>query len=252
MVLFGRNIFILITDGKRKLAFLTAAIAIISILAKVVIFAWQDNKPLNGKAIIIDPGHGGIDGGTNDGHSFFEKDINLQISRKLKAELESKGASVDMTRDTDISLDKLNNLSKSRHRRDLLARVAYFNSGKYDIFISVHVNFSSNSRAKGPVALYSGKNQKSLLLAQCMQEELNLHAKNVLKKDKGYAPVESGFFILISSQIPGVIFETGFISNPEEKRLLKDETYQEKLVQAAARGIEAYFDRLENHARQCK
>lgn len=236
------NKFILLVTGRKQVRFLIIVAAVLAfLLINTVIFTNLGSNPLENKSVIIDPGHGGIDGGTNDGSTFFEKDINLQISQKLQSLLENKNAGADLTRDSDISLDDRNNLSSSRHTRDLLARVMQFNSGKYDLFISIHVNRSSNSRAIGPMTLYSSRIPQSTVLAECVQDSLNMHMKNYLKRDIARRPIKSDFFVLRRSNIPGIIIETGFISNAAEKKLLQEEEYQWQLAEAIFTGIKNYF-----------
>jgi N-acetylmuramoyl-L-alanine amidase len=243
--MFGRRIIFIIT--RKGILFLT--IVIVTLLAVVFtstkIFAHFEN-PLSNRLIIIDPGHGGIDGGTNDNESFFEKDINLQISQRIRDILKTNRSFVDMTRETDVSLDSQMPEGSRRHLSDLLARAAQFNSGKYNLFVSVHVNYSTNNKAIGPIVLYSKKDPQSELLAKCLQNRLNSHIKNVLKRDTSRKPQESQFFILQNSDIPGVLIETGFISNPEEKQLLKDGTYQQKLAQAICSGIKDFYSESKN------
>jgi len=235
------NRSILLTIKLNK--FLLAAIVLtgVAVLACTIIFASLDKSTLSGKSIILDPGHGGVDGGTSDGRLFLEKDINLQIAGKIKSILESTGAALSMTRDKDIALDKQNNLSSSRHKRDLLARVAAFNNGTNDIFVSIHVNRSHSSKAIGPIVAYSDHIPESKLLAECIQKRLNLHIGKHLGKSTSRIPVKADFFILRNSKVPGVLVETGFISNSAEKKLLKDEIYQEKLAQHICDGIIDYF-----------
>lgn len=220
-------------------------ILLATILVCSAIMANNTYNPLAGKYIIIDPGHGGIDPGTNDNSGFAEKDVNLQIALKLRELLQSEKAKVEMTRDRDISLDDRNNLSSSRHKRDLLARVEMFNSGKYDLFISIHVNRSSNPKAMGPITLYGGNLPSSALLASNIQEKLNLLMKEELEVDINRKPAKEDFFILRHSEIPGVLVETGFISNSREKKLLMDSKYQEKIAKSICRGIADYFRSLD-------
>ena len=77
-----------------------------------------NTSPLHGKKIVIDPGHGGIDGGTNC-PGFLEKEVNLAVAKKLREKLTRLGAQVILTREQDIGLDQLNSISSSRHKRDL-------------------------------------------------------------------------------------------------------------------------------------
>ncbi|AUS97765.1 hypothetical protein CDQ84_07115 [Clostridium thermosuccinogenes] len=245
MMMVGKRIIFLIHNKSKKYLFIIPAVLLAVILACSAILANTLHNPLAGKYIIIDPGHGGIDSGTSDASGFAEKNINLEISLKLKEVLESKDAIVDMTRDRDIALDDRNNLSTSRHRRDLLARVEMFNSGKYDLFISIHVNRSSNPKAAGPITLYSTNLPSSALLASSIQEKLNSLMNETYNTKIDRSPVKADFFILKHSNIPGVLVETGFISNSKDKKLLQTFEYQEKLSKFICSGIAEYFRSLE-------
>ena len=225
--------------------FLAIALILISALLSTLILAnHHSNDLLFNKSIVIDPGHGGIDGGTNDGSAFLEKNINLQIALKLRQILITHRAAVDMTRETDISLDDRNSGSASRHARDLIARVEHINNGKYDVFVSIHVNSSRNSNAIGPMVLYSDNVPSATLLATCIQERLNEHARNVLNATKLHSPLLTQFFILKNANIPGVLIETGFISNSTEKKLLTEDSYQTKIANAVCNGIKDYFAKV--------
>jgi len=239
-----RIIFYIHRKTKRHLMVIPAVL-LATILVCSAIMINSAYSPLAGKHIIIDPGHGGIDPGANDKSGFAEKDINLQIALKLRELLLSEKANVEMTRDMDISLDGRNELSSSRHKRDLLARVEMFNSGKYDLFISIHVNRSSNPKAMGPITLYGGNLPSSALLAYNIQEKLNLLMKQELKVDINRKPAKEDFFILRHSKIPGVLVETGFMSNNREKKLLKDTKYQEKIAKHICLGIADYLRALD-------
>ncbi|MCX8129090.1 MAG: N-acetylmuramoyl-L-alanine amidase [Clostridia bacterium] len=239
--MYNKKILVLVSRNGRKILILLTVIVIVVIIVNAVIFANYNDKLLENKIIIIDPGHGGVDGGTTDYSVFFEKDINLNIAQKLKEELVSENAIVELTRDGDYSLDDRNNSSTSRHKRDLISRVSQFNSGKYDIFISLHVNRSSNKKAIGPIILYSAKIPSTELLAGCMQDSLNEYIKKALGVSVRHNAVRSDYYILVNSNIPGVIVETGFISNPKEKLLLMNEGNQSKLVKYIKYGIKDYL-----------
>ena len=243
--MFSRRILLVIKNPGKKYAFIVIILLLISALLGTIIFANQPVNYLYNKSIVIDPGHGGIDGGTNDGSTFLEKNINLQIAKKLQHIMKEKNATVAMTRETDISLDARNNLSISRHARDLIARVEEFNTGKYDLFISLHVNSSTTSNAIGPMVLYSSEIPSTALLATCIQDRLNEHIRNNLKLETQHNPLLSQFFILKNANIPGVIIETGFISNVTEKKLLMDEAYQSKLVKLIYAGINDYYEKID-------
>jgi N-acetylmuramoyl-L-alanine amidase len=243
--MIGRNVMIILTGKGRNTFLLVGVLILLSLLLGTVLYAHNTSNPLAGKSILIDPGHGGIDGGTGDGSDFLEKDANLEMALILRDLLRSWNVNVSLTRDSDVSLDDRNSLSSSRHKRDLLARVAEINSGKYDMFISIHVNKASTSSAIGPMVLFSEKLPKSRLLSQCLKDRLNTHAKNSFSKRAQHKAHASNYFILSNATIPGALVETGFISNTMEKRLLWNEEYRNKLMRTVVQGMKDYFYQLE-------
>lgn len=190
--------------------------------------------------IVIDAGHGGIDGGTNR-VNLLEKEVNLAIAQKLKSILEGKDYAVIMTRNDDVSLDDLNQSSSSRHKRDLNARASIINSSNAQLFVSIHVNSSSNSVADGSIVFYSQKFKQNETLAYCIQLALNDLTVDGERRTK-YNPQIGDYYLLNHSDIPGVIIETAFISNAREKILLADDEFQTKLASAIADGIEQYLN----------
>lgn len=198
-------------------------------------------KPLSGKTIAIDPGHGGIDGGTNKG-DILEKDINLAIGLKLRDILTNKGAEVIMTREEDVSLDSLINSNASRHRRDLGARVKIVNESKADLFISLHVNHIKNVKRMGPIVFYYTDSEEEKHLAEHMQKYLNdisTYKQMDIAVQHGATP--GNYYVLAYTEVPGIIVEMGFISNEIDRRLLLDEEHQNEIVQQISKGIIDYL-----------
>ncbi|NMB95663.1 MAG: N-acetylmuramoyl-L-alanine amidase [Clostridiaceae bacterium] len=190
--------------------------------------------------IVVDPGHGGIDGGTNkDG--ILEKDINLSIAIKLKDILEKTGYKVVMTREEDISLEHLSDEGGSRHQRDLSARVSVINNSNAQLFVSIHVNCNMKRPATdGAIVFYSDKYEQNKTLAYSIQRALNDMTVNG-KKRTTHDPQKGKYFILNNAQVPGVIIETAFISNPAEKELLLKDEFHRQIAERIAQGIADYL-----------
>lgn len=198
--------------------------------------------PRNG-VIVIDAGHGGIDGGAST-DQLIEKDINLAVALKLRDALIKKGFRVVMTREEDVSLDSLNNSSQSRHRRDLIARMSIVNGSHAELFVSIHAD--SNARhpaADGSIVLYGDTFPHNQSLALCIQRALNGITVNG-KKRTVHDPREGDYYLLNHAQIPGVIVETAFLTNAAEHELLKQDAFRDKLARAVALGIEQYFSQM--------
>ena len=193
-----------------------------------------DTSHLKGKIIVIDPGHGclksssvsTIDNGNVGVSGTLEKDINLKVARYLQTYLKSAGATVIMTRETDVGVLTL----------DDRAQVA--NKNKADIFISIHCNYSTTNKTKRGVLTYyySGGNAKSGTLAGSLQTALatELNANNL-------GTASDKFTVLVNTTVPASLVELGYMSNAEDDALLKTESYQMLCAQGLYKGVLKYF-----------
>lgn len=184
------------------------------------------------KTIVIDPGHGGIDGGKQAGDGTLEKDINLSISLKLKEKLEKKGIHVVMTREKDCGLYA--ETDRNKKVADLQQRCKIMNDSHADYAVSIHQNSYSTAGVKGAQVFYYAKSEDAKNLAETLQEEL---ADRLDKNNKRKAKENKSYYILLHTDCPSVIVECGFLSNPEEAELLKSDRYQEEIAEAVCKGI---------------
>ncbi len=200
--------------------------------------AWNmQNLPLSGKVIVLDPGHGGPDPGAVKGEA-IEKDISLSVSIKLRDYLQQQGALVLMTRETDIDLADEDLKGYSRRKvQDLKRRVALINDSEADFFASIHLNAIPSSKWKGAQTFYSGHFKESKRGAKFIQEELRRNLENTNREAK----TSDSIYLLKKSEIPGVLVEIGFLSNPTERELLRQETYQEQVAASIYQGIMRYY-----------
>ncbi len=198
-------------------------------------------KPLDNRVIVIDPGHGGIDGGTNYG-DILEKDINLDVGLKLRDLLVKKGATVFMTREIDDSLDDHIAGNGSRHREDLSTRVRLINESKADLFISIHVNYSKNMRKLGPIVFYHEDSEENKLLAEHMQKFLNdISSYKELDIDAKHNVMSGKYYVAGNTHTPGIIVEMGFLSNELDRRILLEHDHQTEIVEQITKAIISYF-----------
>ncbi|HWI55207.1 MAG TPA: N-acetylmuramoyl-L-alanine amidase CwlD [Desulfobacteria bacterium] len=189
------------------------------------------------RTIVIDPGHGGIDPGAVGFNGLEEKEIVLQISKRLKQVLTHAGAKVVMTRETDIDYGTPGSGSLlKRKREDLSKRVAMANDNNASVFLSIHVNAFPSSRWSGAQTFYQSKEAEGKLLAECIQSELIRIMGNTTRAAK-----HSDFYATRNTKMPGVIVEVGFISNPAEAKLLKSAAYQRKIAYAIYSGLAKYY-----------
>ena len=194
--------------------------------------AYVRDYSLLGKVIYLDAGHGGLDSGAiyND---IYEKDINLEIIDKLESELLSRGALVLLTRDGDYDLSTTN---KNKKRDDLYSRVKLINNSNSDMYVSIHLNSTTNNKWRGLQIFYSDINKKNKFLAETINKSLYSQIKNIRE-----IRLENKYYMYKNITVPGVLIEVGFISNPSDRYLIMQEDYQYKLVSTIADGIVIYF-----------
>ncbi|MFW6029524.1 MAG: N-acetylmuramoyl-L-alanine amidase [Halanaerobiales bacterium] len=187
--------------------------------------------------VVIDAGHGSIDTGTSHGN-VLEKEINLEIAKRLAKELKKYNIKAILTR----TEDKLYMDSRSK---DIIRRPQIANEANADLFISLHANNYSNSQPRGSQIFYKKNCEESSILAEIIKEELiNIRDANNRSNQMG------DFLVLNMLKCPGVLIEVGFLSNAEDRQKLKDSNYQNKISKAIRKGIIKYFqENLSNNQR---
>lgn len=183
------------------------------------------------KIIIIDAGHGGKDPGTIGINNVYEKDVNLDISKKLYRELKKMGHKVVLTRTRDEYVENPKRAHLANKRR---ARV----------FVSIHCNaLENNTTTKGIQVLYFPDRESNIddpdneVLARMILDKLLLSTEGV---DKGVVERED-LIVLNQTNMPAVIVETGFLSSRDEAELLITNEYQDKIVDGIIEGLISYF-----------
>ena len=185
--------------------------------------------------VVIDAGHGGEDGGAIGTNGALEKDINLDISFKLCDMLRASGVEVIMTRSEDILLYDRNTDYKGRKKiLDMAERLKIVKSQKNAIFVSIHMNSFPQSKYRGLQVYYSGNSERSLVLANAIQESV---ATELQKENTRKVKPSSNIFLLERIEVPAVLIECGFLSNAEECALLCDDEYRKELALCVYRGI---------------
>lgn len=228
---------------KKYIAFIMVCLLLL-LLSPYILFVKAPTRPVSYEdpisgIIVIDPGHGGIDGGAVN-NNVVEKHINLDISLRLKNILVKRGYKVIMTREEDISLEA-NGTGSNRHRKDLNARVNVINNSNAQLFVSVHTNNSPNrTSANGSIVFYNNRYAQNIILAYNIQRALNSIPVDSMVRSI-HNPVAEKYYLLDRAQVPGVLVETGFISNSRERELLKKDEFRELAAEAIAAGIEEYL-----------
>lgn len=185
--------------------------------------------------IVIDPGHGGMDGGAVGNKGTLEKDINLKVSMFLKEIAEKNGKKVIMTRESDVSLDSSESKTvRVQKRSDLENRRKILNENKNAVFVSIHMNKFEQSNVHGAQVFYAN-NDQSRILAQNIQSSLIAGIDDGNKRIAKPAP--DGLYIFKGCISTAVVVECGFLSNPEEEISLNSEDYQKKLAKCIYEGI---------------
>lgn len=191
--------------------------------------------------IIIDPGHGGEDGGTSSSKGTLEKDINLDISQKLALLMNLVGYRTLMTRTEDKLIYSGTPLSmREKKVSDIKNRMEIMNANPSAVFLSIHQNYFSESKYWGTQVFYSGNDPQSKLIA----DELQHTVASNLQKDNTRKIKQSGkeIYLLYHATTPAVMVECGFMSNPSEALLLCDNAYQMKMALTLIGGINNYFE----------
>lgn len=191
--------------------------------------------------IVVDAGHGGEDGGAVGVNGLVEKDINLAIALALAEDLKANNFPVVLVRDSDYSVgDQTLATVAERKRSDTKNRVRLVEETGDCLLVSIHQNQFSQSQYKGAQMFYSPNNSESSLLAECIRQSV----VNSLQPENTRQNKEAGedIYLLTHCQVPGVIVECGFLSNPEEANLLGQEEYQRDMAAAIYNGIISFVE----------
>lgn len=185
--------------------------------------------------VVVDPGHGGSDSGAIGVGGLQEKDVNLDIAKRLQAELEKLHYDVYMTRTTDVFLS-------------LAERVEVTNKQHPDIFVSVHANSINKSSIKGTMVLYYDADYPqsdypasaemigwSAISKSLAQDTLNAFVDKVGTVNLGLT--ESAVYVVRMGTVPSILVETAFVSNPSDAALLSDPAQRQKMAEGIAAGI---------------
>ena len=192
----------------------------------------SDQVETEEKKVVLDAGHGGRDPGKIGAGEIQEKDVNLKIAKKLKGKLEERGIQAVLTREKDETLAPEG--SANRQVEDIKKRVERIDGENALLAVSIHQNSYQDPEVRGAQVFYYQHSTKGKEAAAILQEAL-------IRMDPEHpreAKATGTYYLLRRTQTPTVIVECGFLSNPEEAKLLASEEYQEKIAEAVAEGIE--------------
>ena len=179
--------------------------------------------------VILDAGHGGIDVGKTGVNGEKEKDINLEMSKKIKRFLSDSNVTVKMTREGDERL-------ADSQREDLKARTDIMNGGAL-LAVSIHQNSYRDPAVSGAQVFYYTDSEEGRTAAGMIQAELNALAPDNEKEIRA----NDSYYILKNTRIPTVIVECGFLSSYTEAEKLADDEYQNRIAAAVSEGILQYI-----------
>lgn len=180
--------------------------------------------------IVIDPGHGGVDGGATSCTGVLESKFNLEISKRLNDLLQFLGHHTIMIRTEDISVYTEGDTIARKKMSDLKERVRVINQTENAVLLSIHQNTFPDGKYSGAQVFYAGTNGSQHIakeLQMAFVSHLNPGSHRQEKKS-------SGIYLLEHINCPGVLIECGFLSNPEEEGRLRNIDYQKKLCAVIA------------------
>lgn len=219
-------------------ALILGSLLLIAILGSHGVTVFVENSSVEErKCVIIDPGHGGVDGGATSCTGILESSLNLEIALRLNDMMHLLGIDTVMIRTTDESVFTKGDTIAAKKVSDLKQRVNMVNNTDHATLISIHQNHFTDSRYHGAQVFYA-PTDGSIELARKLQSEF------VSKLNPGSnrkAKMAAGIYLMQKITCPGVLVECGFLSNPEEEAKLRSTDYQKKLCSVIATTISCYL-----------
>ena len=208
----------------------------------------NENSPKNAKILVIDPGHGGEDGGASSASGVLEKDLNLALSDDVASMCLMFGVPYKMTREDDRMLydyySEYTDYAGKKKSLDLKNRLKLTEELSASLFLGIHMNKFTDSRYSGLQVYYSPNNDESRMIAEVIQAYVKSH----LQKDNERAAKKatSAIYLLNRLTVPSVLVECGFLSNAAEAEMLNTESYRASLACTVFVPVLEYFVRLDN------
>ena len=225
----------------KKSSIVIVSVLILTVFTFVVCFGVISQTTIGeasstGIKIVLDAGHGGIDNGVSGVNSkVAESKLNLIIVKKLEKYFIDSGIAVVLTRSSEAGLYGV--ATKNRKKKDMQKRMEIIKKAEPNLVISVHMNNYSLSSRRGAQVFYKKGSEEGKLLATCVQNSFN----NMEQSVRTCNVLSGDYYILNCSNVPSIIAECGFLSNPEDEALLLNEQYQEDLSYAIFKGAIDYL-----------
>lgn len=212
----------------------------VAVFGSHAVTVMSESDSLEGRTcIVIDAGHGGVDGGATSCTGVLESKINLDIALKLNELMGFLGYKTKMIRTTDISIYTEGESISAKKISDLKQRVKIVNEAVNGLLISIHQNYFSQNQYSGAQVFYADS-AGSFELAKKLQQQLII---SVNKGSNRMAKKSSGIYLMDHIQVPGILIECGFLSNPVEEAKLRNSDYQNKLCCVIASTVSMFLDR---------
>ena len=209
----------------------------VSLSRAVTIFS-ENSEIERRNCVIIDAGHGGVDGGATSCTGVLESEINLQISLRLNDLFHLLGIDTIMIRTTDASIYTKGKTIAAKKVSDLKERVRIINESENGVLVSIHQNHFADPRYSGAQTFYAktpGSKELAQFLQTTFKNTINPSSKRQIKKS-------DGIYLMQHIETTGILVECGFLSNAEEENRLRDAQYQNKLCICIVTAVRHYLD----------
>lgn len=217
---------------------LIAFLLVLVFAANRTVMVLSENKPIrNRKCVVIDAGHGGVDGGATSCSGILESHYNLEIALRLNDLMHLLGIDTVMIRTEDISVYTSGNSIAQKKISDLKERVRIINETENGIVMSIHQNYFLDNRYSGAQVFYAPTDGSSSL-AKNLQSAFTTHLNPGGNRQ---AKKADGIYLMQNISVPGVLVECGFLSNVKEEGLLRTPAYQKKLCCVLATVVSTYL-----------
>ena len=185
--------------------------------------------------VIVDPGHGGVDGGASTADGVLERDLNLEVAQRVRDLLCLIGQRAVLTRTTEEDLHTEGDTIRERKVSDTRNRVALVNGTENGLLLSIHQNSLPSSPATRGAFVFWNRVAGAEDLAKALQDALNGSVNQGNEKEARQIP--DSVYLMNHVTAPGVLVECGFLSNPAEAAALQDPAYQTRLAVAITAGV---------------
>ncbi len=187
--------------------------------------------------VVLDAGHGGVDGGVKGAESgVYEREINLLVVREVEQLLKDSNVRVVLTRENEKGLYDI--VEEGFKKKDFAARKAVIENASADLVVSVHCNKFPDQSRRGAQCFFEPTSPESVRLAEELQSALN--PLNERELNKTYSALKGDYYMLKCTTVPSAIVECGFLSNPDDDRLLNTPSYRTELARAISSAILSY------------